>query len=102
MRKIMAFAFVFVCCPSWATEYRCREHSNFLVLKASGFEHVNHQLLLNRKTLIKELEQQNWFIEKVECTSNGFEIVASHAQYGDPTKKKFLLMVTDPLRYEIK
>lgn len=103
MKKLIALIFVFLfCSPSWAKEYKCSEHNNFLVLKEGGFEHVNHNLLLNGKTLIKELEQAMWFIEEVKCTSNGFEIIASHIQYGDPAKQKFVLKVTGPLQYEIK
>lgn len=86
----------------FATEYKCNEHGYYLTLKTGGFEHVNHNLLLSGKVLIKELEEAMWFIEEVKCISEGFEVVASHIQYNDPTKKKFIIKVINNEKYEIK
>lgn len=90
------------CAPSWAEEYKCKEHKHFLVLEAGGYEHVNHHLLVDGETLIKELEEAMWFIEEVSCTNDGFKVVASHVQYGDPTKQEFTIKVIGKGNYEIK
>lgn len=103
MRKlIVATLALFVCLPCRGSEYRCKEHSNFLLLKERGFEHVNHTLLLNGKTPIEELEKAMWFIERVKCTSGGFEIEASHRQYNEPIKQTFILKITGPRKYEVR
>jgi len=90
------------CGSSWAGEYRCKEHEHFLLLEEHGFEHVNHNLLLNGKTLIKELADTMWFIEEVECAASGFEVTASHIQYNEPTKKEFTIRVIGLGKYEIR
>lgn len=103
MKNTALLVFVLLFCPfSWSKEFKCKEHSNSVLLGTSGKEHVNHSLMLNGKVLIKELSEQMWFVEQVKCTSRGFEIVASHAQYGDQTKRTFVLTVTGAQKYEIK
>jgi hypothetical protein len=101
-KQIWAVLAFFVCLPSWGSEHKCKEHGNFLVIKERGFEHVNHTLLVNGKTPVKELEEAMWFVETVKCTATGFEIEASHRQYNDPTKQTFVLKITDPSKYEVK
>lgn len=75
--------------------------ANTLIITSTGFEHVNHQVILNKATRIKELEDANWFVETVTCKQGSFDIVASHVQYNEPTKRTFTLKVTR-LGYEIK
>lgn len=88
--------------PIWAKDgHECREHPYSLVLEEHGFEHVNHTLLINGKTPIKELEEAMWFIEKIKCAPNGFEIEASHMQYNEPEKQKFLLKILSSKKYEL-
>ena len=69
----------------------CKEHRHTLRVSSVGFEHVSHRLELNRRTLVTEAEKQNWFVESVSCTADGFLLQVSHRQYGDPTTKKFYL-----------
>ncbi len=75
--------------------------ANILVITPTGFDHVNHQVLLNKSKRIKELEDANWFVETVTCRQGTFNIVASHVQYNEPTKRAFKLKVTR-FGYEIK
>jgi hypothetical protein len=75
--------------------------ANTLVVTSTGFEHVNHQVSLNKAKRIKELEDANWFVETVTCKQGSFNIVASHVQYNEPTKRTFKLKVTRS-GYEIK
>jgi len=101
--KKLAIIIIIVLTPAsvLASKYSCKEHEYYLSLKSAGFEHVNHKLLLNGKVLIKELEESMWFIESVKCNKKGFNIIASHIQYNDPTKKEFLLVIKNSENYEI-
>lgn len=72
-----------------AETYECKEHGNVITVGAYGTEHVNHKVRLNGKKRIMELENELWFIEEVSCSKQGFNIVASHAQYGDKNTKAF-------------
>ena len=52
--------------------------------------------------MITELFDGSWFIEEVNCKRFGFEIVASHAQYNDKTKKVFMLTYSEKQGYKIE
>ena len=83
-------------------EYQCGEHKNRLSVISTGSEHVNHSVRLNGKKSIQEIETEMWFVESVTCTNQGFKIIASHAQYNEPTEKTFNLSVSDSWIYEIE
>ncbi|MDH5769593.1 MAG: hypothetical protein OEZ31_11665 [Nitrospirota bacterium] len=85
-----------------AEEYSCKEHNHILKRQSIGHEHVNHRLFLNGRILIKELADAMWFIETVTCTQKGFEIIASHVQYNEPTQKKFVLVIVDKEQYRVE
>lgn len=85
-----------------ASEYECAEHNNVIEVVVIGHEHVNHQVIINGKAHIQELESGSWFVEKVTCSNQGFIIIASHAQYNEPTKKEFNVIVADSGAYEIE
>jgi len=82
--------------------YECTEHNSSLLIKSIGFEHVNHQPLINGEIVISELVDAMWFIEEVSCSKLGFDITASHSQYNDPTKMKFRVVVNSDSTYEIR
>ena len=73
-----------------------------MVLEAKGFEHIVHELKINGNIMVTELLDGNWFIEEVNCKKSGFEIVASHAQYSDKTKKVFMLSYSNSQGYQIE
>lgn len=102
MNKFILFLLLALPCQLLATTFKCTEHEYYLVLESGGFEHVNHRLYLNGKTLIKELEQGMWFIEETQCTKKGFKVTASHIQYNDSTKRTFTLRITSKNTYDIK
>jgi len=83
------------------SKFDCKYLNYNLVLKVKGFEHVVHELSINGKTPITELLNGNWFIEDVNCKKTGYEIVASHIQYNDPTKKVFMLTYSKEQGYRI-
>ena len=102
MKKIALFiSFLLLPVELLATNYTCKEHEYSLERKSVGYEHVNHQVLLNGKVHIKEIEESMWFVETVTCNKKGFSIVASHIQYNDPTKKTFTLVIKNNAEYEI-
>lgn len=80
----------------------CKEHPHTLSVQPVGKEHVNHRVTLNRKTHVTELEKGMWFVESVTCTSHGFVLDASHAQYSDPTRRRFHLTVRPKDGYDLK
>jgi len=82
--------------------YTCQEHPYRLELREVGLEHVNHLIYLEKAILIKELKEGMWFIEKVTCREYGFDIIASHVQYGDETQQKFKLYVQDDKHYTLR
>ena len=86
----------------FAKEYSCKEHDHILKRESIGHEHVNHRLFLNGRILIKELADAMWFIETVNCSKEGFEIIASHVQYNEPTQKKFVLVIVDKEQYRVE
>jgi hypothetical protein len=90
------------CNASNAEVYGCEEHKNTLEVQSEGFEHVNHTVILNGKIRIKELADELWFIEGIECLVNGFVITASHIQYNVPGRKRFLIIVTEKGGYTIE
>lgn len=85
-----------------AKNYECTEHNSSLLIKSIGFEHVNHQPLINGQVVVSELVDAMWFIEEVSCSELGFDITASHIQYNDPTKMQFKIIVNSDSTYEIK
>ena len=85
----------------FSNEYVCKEHNQTLKVVEKGLEHINHNVYFN-KILIKELQDNMWFIEKVQCTSNGFKLIASHIQYNNSTKKIFLLKMDKNKHYLLK
>lgn len=101
-KAVVTTATVLSSAAVYAKEYRCEAHKHFLALKEQGLEHVNHTLLLNGKTPIKELAQEQWFVETVKCTPSGFDVVANHRQYNDPTVKTYSIIVLAPDRYELE
>ena len=103
MNKIVIiYLALFVSAVVNVTEYKCSEHQNILSVTGSGDEHVNHLVMLNGSLPITEIEEGSWFIESVTCTSKGFELVSSHIQYNEPTKKIFNVVVSNPGTYEIE
>ena len=83
------------------SKFECKYLDYNLVLEAKGFEHIVHELKINGKITITELLDSNWFIEAINCKPSGYEIIASHVQYNDPTKKVFLLTYTNKTGYKI-
>jgi hypothetical protein len=84
-----------------ASKFECKYLDYNLELEAKGFEHVVHVLKINGETAITELTKDNWFIEEVKCTKLGYEIIASHIQYKEPTKKVFMLTFNKKNGYKI-
>jgi len=99
--NILLIFIVFISGVVNAEDYSCSEHDHKLTINSVGKEHVNHKIVLNGKVSIKEIENEMWFVEKVKCKSTGFNIVASHIQYNEPTKKTFILIVNNN-GYELK
>ena len=81
--------------------HECSEHSFYLDIQAVGHEHANHLVSLNGQVRLTELAEGNWFIERVECTNQGFSIEASHRQYGDPAKSTFSIQAFEGPAYKI-
>jgi len=90
--------------PSYllSTDYICKEHHSTLTLKKSGYEHVNHQLFLNKNIFINELAEEMWFIKDIKCIKSGFELVVNHAQYNNFKEKIFILKVSGSKEYTLK
>ena len=84
------------------SRFDCKFHDNYLILESKGFDHIQHTLKINGALPISELVEGSWFVESVRCKSYGFEIVASHAQYNDPTKQVFQLILHSENRYQLK
>lgn len=87
--------------PAGADEYLCLEHPHALVLEETGFEHVNHLLLLNGEVPVQELAEAMWFIENVSCAPYGYQLLASHRQYGDDNTRVFNLNIINREQYAI-
>jgi len=102
MKNIVALGFFIFATTLFADLYICKEHTNQLKIKEVGFEHINHKVYLNDKTLAKELYDGRWFIEKVTCIKNGFKLTTSHIQYNYPKQRTFLLYILDNGDYELK
>jgi len=102
MKNIVIIFVVLYSAGAWSKTINCKEHDNFLLIEEVGHDHVNHIVSLNGKTKIKELIKNNWFIEQVMCNKEGFEIVASHIQYNEPTKSKFKIRIVGKDSYEFK
>ncbi|MCP4487174.1 MAG: hypothetical protein GY820_07640 [Gammaproteobacteria bacterium] len=102
MNKYILFLLLVLPCQLIASTFKCAEHDYYLILETGGFEHVNHHLYLNGEILIKELEEGMWFIEETQCTNSGFNVIASHIQYNDSTKRTFTLNIKNNTSYEIK
>ena len=83
------------------SKFECKYLDYNLVLEAKGFEQIVHELKINGEITITELLDSNWFIEAINCKLSGYEIIASHVQYNDPTKKVFLLTYTNKTGYKI-
>lgn len=83
------------------SKFECKYLDYNLVLEAKGYEHIIHELKINGKITVTELLDSNWFIETVNCKPSGYEIIASHVQYNDPTKKVFMLTYRNKTGYKI-
>ena len=81
--------------------HECANHPNKLTIESVGFEHVNHRIYLNETIFIKELLNEMWFIEHVQCIDGGFKLKASHIQYNVPDTKQFLLITSDGKSYSL-
>lgn len=84
-----------------ADEYICLEHPHTLILEETGFEHINHLLLLNGEVPIQELAEAMWFIENISCAPYGYQLLASHRQHGDDRTRVFNLNIINREQYEI-
>lgn len=85
-----------------SSRFECKYLDYSLELKTSGSKPIVHDLRVNGKISITELYQGSWFIESVNCKQSGYEIVASHVQYNDATKKVFRLTYNAKTGYKIK
>ena len=83
------------------SKFECKYLDYSIVLEASGSEHITHKLKINGEITVTELLKGSWFIESVNCKQSGYEIVASHVQYNDPTKKVFMLTYGFKTGYKI-
>jgi hypothetical protein len=83
------------------SQFDCKYLDYNLVLTVKGLDHVVHELSINGKTIITELQNDSWFIEEVNCKKSGYEIVASHVQYNDPVKKIFMLTYSKEMGYKV-
>ena len=83
------------------SKFECKYLDYNLVLEAKGFEHIVHELKINGKITVTELLDSHWFVETIHCKPWGYQIIASHVQYNDPTKKVFLLTYTNKTGYKI-
>jgi len=101
MRRLAMLLLLLSSFPLIAQEYSCVEHAHTLSLKETGFEHVNHLLLLNGKEPLWELVESMWFIEQVACIPEGYELLVSHRQYGDSSTKLLILNIVNRVQYEI-
>lgn len=103
MKVLFIFALLFTTLNLFASSrFDCEFHKFYLELESNGFEHIQHKLKINGGEVVTELVEGSWFIEKVQCKSYGFEIVASHVQYNDPTKKIFQLLLNPRKSYQLK
>jgi len=84
------------------SKFECKYLDYNLVLEAGGIEHVVHRLSINGNIIVNELVEGSWFIEEVNCKETGFEIIASHIQYNEPTKKSFMLTFSLDKGYKIE
>ena len=84
-----------------SSKFECKFLDYDLVLEATGSEHIVHELKVNGEITVVELLQGSWFVEEVNCKQSGFEIVASHVQYNDPTRKVFMLTYALKTGYKI-
>ena len=103
----MKFWFIFLTFVSLNTlastsQFECKFLDYYLILEASGNQPIAHELKINGKITITELLENNWFIEEINCKQYGYEIVASHVQYNDPTKNIFMLTYGIKTGYKIK
>ncbi|MBA6302363.1 hypothetical protein [Colwellia sp. MB02u-14] len=103
----MKFCIIFLALTSFnsfasTSTFECKFLSYNLELEAKGFDHIIHELKVNGNIVVTELLDGSWFIEEVNCKKSGFEIVASHAQYNDKTKKVFMLTYSDKQGYKIE
>lgn len=84
------------------SRFDCKYQSYFLTLESSIGSAVSHTLLINGKYPIQQLKQGNWFIEQVNCTKSGYDIVASRVQLGDKTKRTFRLNYNGKQHYTLR
>lgn len=101
MKRLLALLILFASSAS-AETYECAEHSHTLEVESYGQEHVNHHVVLDEHNHIYEIEKENWFIEKVLCSKDGFLLIASHVQYDEPSKKEFEIKVLANGKYEVQ
>jgi hypothetical protein len=84
-----------------ANTVHCAGHRHVVTLESRGFEHVNHRLFVNGLR-VREVEDEQWFVEGISCAPAGFTITASHFQYGDSARRVFHLRVTKVGAYELR
>jgi hypothetical protein len=102
----MKFFFIFITLVSFnsfatTSRFDCKFLEYYLELDAKISKHVTHELKINGKLTIKELFNNHWFIEEVNCKRSGYEIVVSHIQYSDPAKKVFKLTYRPKTGYKL-
>ena len=102
--KFLLIILTFVSFNSLAStsKFECKYLDYNLVLEAGGIDHVVHKLSINGKIIVNELVEGSWFIEEVNCKETGYEIIASHIQYNEPTKKSFMLTFSLDKGYKIE
>lgn len=87
--------------PTSSKTIKCTAHSHALTVESFGHEHVKHRLFLDSKFEIKELNEHALFVESVTCSSTGFDIFASHRQYGDPSARQFRVTLARDGSYKL-
>lgn len=85
-----------------SSRFECKYLDYHLQMETRLVAKVSHQLKINGQISVKELTNEKWFIEAVNCKKSGFEIIASHAQYNDFNKQVFLLTYNKGLGYKLK
>lgn len=76
---------------SGTSRFDCKYVDYFLELETGLSSQITHELKINGNIPIVELTKGKWFIESVNCQKSGFEIIASHAQFGRSQKRLFRL-----------
>ncbi|GAA6173284.1 hypothetical protein NBRC116592_29540 [Colwellia sp. KU-HH00111] len=94
-------AFISLNTLATSSKFDCKYLDYHLVLETRGVEHIVHELKINGQKTVTELLNNHWFIEAVNCKPWGYQIIASHVQYNDPSKKAFMLTYRNNIGYKI-